>query len=1120
MEKRLLTGVMDGDTDPRYIENGNYRRAVNLLNAKGEEGSFGNGENTPGLESVSYSLPSGNNTVVGSYFHKLTNCVYYFVYNSLDNHSIVEYDVNDDVCTLIVQSSYLNFSLTNLVLHINVIDGLLYWTDGNEEPSYINIENAKNAVYTNGSRQYFDAIQWQPRFAPTLEYGSDGSKNYNNIYGKLFQFRYNYVYDDNQISACSPISKLGLPVGESIYLSLYAQSTVNNLINVSINTGIDRVKKIQLFVREGNTSDWYLAKEFSKQELSWADNTTQVYNFYNDQVMTVADQSFVNRLFDFIPLKSDAQELIDGNRIAYGGITEGYDNIEVDMECEAVYNEPSATPDTLFQYLLAGLPFPATGVNSLDILPTSSVSPFLRTIIVDANNVTDYDTVTFVINMTTTGVNLRDTFTKTFAVGSTSEDIANWIAGEINASLQLNRTLSNTTIVTATATTSLYSGNKWKVDIALTSELFGTPKNIGSSSSFLISNTNTVKTLKRNSKHAFGIVYQDDAGRTSLVQTSDACEVVSLPFSDTPGNEGSVSTRMTINHTPPSWADRYSIVYSGSLSVSRYIWARVSNVNISGTEYSIYLTDTGLNQGFAQYNNYYNGKASLNYEWAKGDRIWFIADSSNTFYSDMVDIVINKDGTFSGGYYISVDTSIPITPTVGTLVQLYTPASNVSEKLYYEIGESYPIVNGYHTGSTQNQTASQPAIIDMNVGDAYFRYRGSLYDVYCEDSSFSDFYTSNYWDKGRPNLVDKNYKQIKRGTTIFYSEPYIPETNINGLSTIYDTSFESYPIAFGDIKRLYSDGATLEIYQRQRTGQVLVNKDVLYNANGTPNGVVGQSNSVLGQINYFSWKGGIGDNPESFCVYGDRRYHADAENGAFMRLGNDGYTPISEYRQHNYFSDKFKDLVNNVAKKQFYVLSMYDFRHDQLLVCFKEVSRFKKRDLAFEILVPAETIAFSEDKKGWTTFYDIYPESLVMTQGFAVMFKSGALYRQNSATKNKFFGTQYETSVSVVFNQDPSNSKFFKGVSVEATGIFDCPVISTPSGQSSELIESDFELWENVYYAALLRDVNTPNISNPLIEGDVLRDSTIEITFRNDNTDYVKINAVNIHHENSELTNR
>ncbi|WP_230685426.1 hypothetical protein, partial [Streptococcus pneumoniae] len=68
-------------------------------------------------------------------------------------------------------------------------------------------------------------------------------------------------------------------------------------------------------VRESNTTDWALVKEFDKSELLIGNNNVYTYNFYNNEVFIPITQASVNKLFDNVPLKSGAISLIDGNRL-------------------------------------------------------------------------------------------------------------------------------------------------------------------------------------------------------------------------------------------------------------------------------------------------------------------------------------------------------------------------------------------------------------------------------------------------------------------------------------------------------------------------------------------------------------------------------------------------------------------------------------------------------------------------------------------------------------------------------------------------------------------------------------------------------------------------------------
>ena len=114
--------------------------------------------------------------------------------------------------------------------NITVLDGKMYWV--NIKPYKINIERAKTNSYPSPLlEEYILAIVNAPNNPPRVEYGSNDEVKINNVRNKLFQFRYKFVYLDNEESAWSPISKIALPVDEAQYRPFsYYDTTLNNYI--------------------------------------------------------------------------------------------------------------------------------------------------------------------------------------------------------------------------------------------------------------------------------------------------------------------------------------------------------------------------------------------------------------------------------------------------------------------------------------------------------------------------------------------------------------------------------------------------------------------------------------------------------------------------------------------------------------------------------------------------------------------------------------------------------------------------------------------------------------------------------------------------------------------------
>ena len=1156
IEKVLFYGGINSDDEDRFLPDGDYRYALNIRNSKGAI------ENTKGNTLVSFTLPTGLNKCIGGKYDEVNNRVIYFIWNLLSNHSIIEYDVGTGSVASLMQSSVLNFNKDYPILHCEIIDDLCYCTDKYNPERKINISRAKSGGYTTIDEQVISRIQYAPNYSPTVQYGTDANTKQNLLQNKVFQFRYAYVYEDNEISSTSPVSKIALTTQQYIYtLGEAYDITYDNYLEITFQTGIYLCKKIKLYAREGNTGDWYLIKDFDKTELGIANNSTHTYNFYNNESSIVVTQAEVNKLFDNVPLKTGAISLVDGNRLVSSDVTEGFDNIDItgNTATPVYFDNPEQIDSTLAvsntgaSYTYADSRYSGAGQTLLfdiNVIVGNYQSAGDTKIRINALNTHETD-VWFVrpyLTLYNTGggnaggtagviTSFTDNLYSTFPAGSTSFDIATYFANAISSSTKLNGIFNanidvvSTIGLATTATVSNIGGGIYEINIhysidpdfgSYAGTVNNTTQSLGVSRQLWATiNGNVIKkTFKRNSRHSFSMVYYDSPNRSGVCQVTDTFDVTTLPFSGA-SQRGWVEMDISINNTPPSWATHYQILYTGNRSVSNYIQTLTQTIQTpSSSTVKIYLYLEG-------FNNSTNNKATNSYSWTKGDRVTFIFGLGGVYLNDYYDTEIISSGTDGTGQYIIISNiDLAITPSM--LIELYTPKLTQEQVLYWEIGEVYPITGGYHTGSSQNQTALQPAIVRVNSGDSYYRFRGGSFDSFIEDLSISDFYTSNYWDKGRFNVIDKDYKQIRRYATSYYSESYIPDTNINGLSTVYDLNFHEANKNYGAIQRTYAEQDRLLFFQEKRTGFSLVNKNLLYNSDGTPNGVVGQASQVLSDVQYYAQDYGIGDNPESLTVNGTRKYHVDPYKGYVLRLSIDGYTEISEYKCHVLFQDIFNQRKKFTDNNRGKIWGVYDRRVDEYILSFESCSEppqviFNKEGIqvisGFTFIQPF-TLSFSEEKKRWVTYYSYNPDFMLSNGIDILTWENGLLYTHNTnSVYNNFYGDQYNSVVRTVTNQDPSNVKNFISMFEESTDVWSMTA-TTPGGQATSLVVGDFEINEGVWYSALLKDSNTPNVLIPLIEGDDMRDASMTIELTNDNTTFTKLFAINVRYVYSEMTNK
>ena len=721
-----------------------------------------------------------------------------------------------------------------------------------------------------------------------------------------------------------------------------------------------------------------------------------------------------------------------------------------------------------------------------------------------------------------------------------------------------------------------------------------------------IQSTSDASKLKNGGVYNFGIVYYDRANRSG---TTNFGYNLDLPFYNTQITTAPV-VGWEITNAAPSWATHYQIVRTLNTELSKYIQWFTSDVSYSeGGNPSNFNDASIIEFDITNLTDEYkttNPDSVLVYDFTTGDRMRLIKDANNNYYEDYIDL---KVVSFEAGI-LKVKNDIQDKDlTGGAFFEIYTPKLDVDQEIYYEIGECYDVLKAvdpvsgdtisYHQGRTQDQdpfNLSDGAKGIFTGGDTYYRTRNittapsGFYKTNIDSQLVSDFFQSKVSDIGRPNIVDKDAQRVNRITSIYYSDRLIPETNINGLNSFFDTAFETYDRKYGSIQKLFSQDKRLDCYQETKTGKILVEENVIFDQ--FDQGTVASSAKVLSKIIYYS--GDYGTlNPESFVENEGRRYWFDVRNGKVLRLSNDGITPLSDKKMHAYFESKsnFYSAFNLMPE----VWGVYDENFDEYIIAFGSVSReegFTPDELAlvssqadqitetrdgltftFDILytaneqgvptefevvrdlsngtfiinsvagdislnrqklltIPAETLAFSEKTGHWTSFYSYAPECMVRIGIDFLSFRNGQAYLHNTsgAKRNSFYGEERGSEVWAVFNQNPSNVKVFQALSEESDSVWQVRDIFTQGGQRSNLTKDDFSVAygqnytlyskENIHYAPLWKDENTPNVDNPLIEGDSMRDVSILLKLINDSTNEERLFAVSMNYSLSERSNR
>ena len=823
--EKQFSGVMNLDDNNDVLPSAHHKEARNIV-FRGN-GNTQIAQSIPGNRLIANTLPTGTNSCIGHYYDQLNNRVFYFNYNSNGNHGIYFYNtVAKTVSTLFVCGTHsvgdiLNFTLTEPITSINIIYGdaynttldsegdVLYWVDSLGRPSKLNIDRRLAGVYASYKRSYLDVAKAPPAMPIKCTYEYDNNVTNNNLKNSLFQFIYRWVYDDGEKSVWSTGSMVPLPwLPYSQPLSAYPQN--NARINSFMSTGDETVRKIELAVRrcaDGVVSDYGLVTSFDKKDPSLliANNDVYSYLFYNSTSLIPIDQAEQVLLYDYVPQKTKAQELLNGNTLVYGGITEGYDNlrsINATLTSNSTTQDFIEAPGALFFAQQNGVTSYG-GTNSIDVYLTGS----------GANDVVTNVPVT----VPSAGygdfyVKLRNSAGALFTIfyDSTTSDTIN----QILTGLQSDAVLQGFTATISGNKLTISDTNTLNLESAyMTNSLSAVPFSTNRQD-------NSLYVHQGNSNYRYGIVYYDDKGRTNGAVTSDSLKITTPKWT---GSTAYPFVQISISHQPPLWASYYNIVRTENLTydknlfwVSNRAFTKLTTRGTSSTDYSISYIGIG---NMAQYNeDIQSSSGYIGYDFTPGDRIRFterINTSGTTFsLANNLDFEIigveanpNINGYVAQGNYIKI--KYPTT-AIDANFKLLEPdpvvyagtATNVEDfqnykiqiynykkptggsEVYYEIGQQYGIsqpgtANRYHVGQSQSQTASVPALIYLISGDEFFRYRnipiGANYSFAAgpytqnDGSGFAAQFSTviiNVWDSANtPKTISTTNYDIKSQVT-------------------------------------------------------------------------------------------------------------------------------------------------------------------------------------------------------------------------------------------------------------------------------------------------------------------------------------------------------------------
>lgn len=1104
---------------------------VNCENARTgstDKGVTGVWEGIGGTRQISSPQPSVTFVEIGSVEDKENGRILYFKKNTTGPwDKIVAYYGREDVEYDVLLSSQvtggLNFSKDSIIHSAQIVDGMLYWPDNRQnQPRKINIDSAiksNNPSFSTSARAYTFPINFSeitiikppPPLAPNILKDEDVGFENNFISNNSFMFAFQYIWYDREttvLGTYSPASRLN----KSGQADNYIQVTMDS--NESIP---DTVRMVRLIVRYGNGNDAFVVKVWDKansdeaQEISDQNDGTAVlsFDFYNNvvgQKIASLPINLVLKPFDSVPLYSESLSVFR-NRIGLSHNTEGYDTpltTSMTLAQTSVNIGGAFLNKNLIEVRLRwGFPIPFGKVYSAYYVffTASEVSPqgyYELTSTVQSGNGPTIPTLPAApASFAFSGMNFR---------GGTQSEVVEYVKTSIGAQFNTNTNsfITSANIVQVTG-------------ISVT----------------------TYDIFKTASQYRAGMVFFDFAMRKCGVVTNDGLifEIDSRNFAFSSGVNSvvwSLSNANALNEIP-DWAYYYAPVRTLNLRTRSFIqsftnaakyatkdangnYVYSSNTFVTGSV-GIALNTTALVQ------------SGLGYVFTQGD-VAILTDNSNNTYELPV---IAQDGN----YIVVKAEDIGDLSAIQLVFEIYTPYTPSLQEPFFEMGQLYRILNP-GTADRQYETLS-----DIFLPDSYVLTRNYASTTYfAEGMSPNDLFFQIWYNDGGKINFETKLGQVVKTNSISYSNTFVPNTAINGLSTFDAQDEKNLPIECGTIRKLQITskvqdeiGIVLLAICEKETVSIYVGEIQLLGSGGDAD--LATTEQVLGTINVL--KGSYGTlNPEAVTEYRGKVFFPSAQSGKWIQYSSNGLFPISDYKTVTFWNQWFKQYLSmtsaeiEVLGSRPFIFTTVDPHHEELLITIPKLLAqppsgylpdYPSTVYPFNIYDgQAKTIVYKLDagigNPHWQGAYRFTPEGFATLDDRTFAFKNGINYElNNTAAYCNFFGVQEKPRIMFVSNQNPSVPKSYNNISVEANiqPSFVYFYSAYPYQQASDLVDFDpnWNNLEGVYYATMYRNKLQPTATgfntDGLLTGEKMRTTALKIMLEfSITTTNVQLKFVNI----------
>ena len=120
------------------------------------------------------------------------------------------------------------------------------------------------------------------------------------------------------------------------------------------------------------------------------------------------------------------------------------------------------------------------------------------------------------------------------------------------------------------------------------------------------------------------------------------------------------------------------------------------------------------------------------------------------------------------------------------------------------------------------------------------------------------------------------------------------------------------------------------------------------------------------------------------------------------------------------------------------------------------------------------TLSYSQNSQGWPSFYSYIPEYMIGMNNFFYTFNGGNLYQHNmNELRNNYYGEQFPSQITSVFNQNPLENKIFKTLNLESDHAWEA-YLETDIQNNGYMEDGWFVKKEGSYFSYLRQEGKVP----------------------------------------------